>query len=466
MNADGSNQIRLTHNPAEDATPAWSPDGSKLAFMSRRDGNHEIFVMGADGATPTIITDSTVSLKLANLPPHDEVKLQFDLYIIDTWDGNTEEWGPDSFRVGYGDSRVNLLDETFDAFSFDDQSYQATRPVKYGNNIAFGWAPETIYRNLNDGFSFPHTGESLTLNSSATDEWFYNETWGIDNVKVTLGGSDTVLEYDFEGGAPEVWSDRRTNRDHPEHFTEFLGRFGNPLNRYPAWSRDGSKIAFQSLYDIFVMNADGRALTRLTKDYNAAAWPTWSPDGSKIGFMNEYWQYTNSEIWVVGVDGVGKTNLTNHPAGEGGSLSWSPGGSQIAFSSVRDHNAEIYVMDADGSNPTRLTNTPYEVNTQIRKRIVAALEKEFEVRFGAGFQTQAEDRLDIWLPLPSGAWRDEWSEERMMEALEMEFGSEFEKAFRISFHRGEFFGVPESRQLILITVSPKSQQDSLLADDF
>ena len=57
MNADGSNQTRLTNNPAEDGMPAWSPDGSCLAFNSDRDGNFEIYVMDADGSNQTRLTN-------------------------------------------------------------------------------------------------------------------------------------------------------------------------------------------------------------------------------------------------------------------------------------------------------------------------------------------------------------------------------------------------------------------------
>jgi dipeptidyl aminopeptidase/acylaminoacyl peptidase len=56
MNADGSNLVRLTNNSADDEDPNWSPDGTKIAFISMRDGHYEIYTMNADGSNQTRIT--------------------------------------------------------------------------------------------------------------------------------------------------------------------------------------------------------------------------------------------------------------------------------------------------------------------------------------------------------------------------------------------------------------------------
>jgi TolB protein len=49
-NADGSDARNLTNDPAFDGWPAWSPDGSKIAFASNRRGSYEIYIMNPDGS--------------------------------------------------------------------------------------------------------------------------------------------------------------------------------------------------------------------------------------------------------------------------------------------------------------------------------------------------------------------------------------------------------------------------------
>jgi len=57
MNSDGANPVRLTNQPGLDTQPAWSPDGTRIAFISERDGNNEIYVMNPDGSNQVRLTD-------------------------------------------------------------------------------------------------------------------------------------------------------------------------------------------------------------------------------------------------------------------------------------------------------------------------------------------------------------------------------------------------------------------------
>lgn len=118
----------------------------------------------------------------------------------------------------------------------------------------------------------------------------------------------------------------------------------------PAWSPDGQKIAFfvYPKWEIYVINADGSNLVRLT----GGSHPTWSPDGKQISFNSGQ---GSSQIFVINVDGSNLKPLTDGQYIDF-SPSWSPNGKEIAFYSHREGTTHIYVMNADGSGLRKLTN--------------------------------------------------------------------------------------------------------------
>ncbi len=135
---------------------------------------------------------------------------------------------------------------------------------------------------------------------------------------------------------------------------------GPGWNYLPDSSPDGTKIVFVSNRDgndeIYVMNADGSGQTRLTDDPEEDLVPDWSPDGSRIAFQSN--RNANNAIYVMNADGSGVTNLTDAPISGEFDPAWSPDGARIAFVSDRDGNPEIYLMNPDGSGVTRLTDNP------------------------------------------------------------------------------------------------------------
>jgi TolB protein len=134
----------------------------------------------------------------------------------------------------------------------------------------------------------------------------------------------------------------------------------NPgVDVFPSWSPDGSQIAFTSDMngnpDIYVMNSDGTNLVRIVDDPASDVLPAWSPDGKTIAFVSD--RDGNDEIYIANLDGSGLKRLTHDP-GDDDFPDWSPDGEWLVFASTRDVNSEIYKMDRDGKNLIRLTDDP------------------------------------------------------------------------------------------------------------
>ncbi len=132
----------------------------------------------------------------------------------------------------------------------------------------------------------------------------------------------------------------------------------------PAFSPDGSKIVFVSDRDrigpslpaaleIYVMNANGSNVKRLTTNAAFDGDPVFSPDGRKIIYSSQ--QDGNEEIYEV--DLAGKSHNLTRSAGLDRFPNFTPNG-RIVFVSDRSGNAEIYIMDADGKNLAQLTQNP------------------------------------------------------------------------------------------------------------
>jgi dipeptidyl aminopeptidase/acylaminoacyl peptidase len=135
-------------------------------------------------------------------------------------------------------------------------------------------------------------------------------------------------------------------------------------DRSPVWSPDGTRIAFVSDRDggfpeIYTMNAEGRGRNRLTANVFVDGNPSWSPDGTRI-LVERCCLDGQSEIYAVDAATHADTNLTNSADRMEFDPVWSPDGTRVAFVAfeVGQRNIDIWTMNADGSNPARLTNDP------------------------------------------------------------------------------------------------------------
>jgi hypothetical protein len=244
VDPDGSNPTRLTSNTVSDDWPAWSPDGSKIAF--RRLLSHPpfsaVFVMTGDGSGATQLTN-VASVQAS--------------------------WAPDGLRIAYTDHTDSFNREIFTIrvdgsevrnFTQDDSiSDDSPAWSPDGSTIAFtrSFGQPALYTKRVDGTSDP-----VVLASGAG-----SPDWAPDGSKIAFDSS--------RDGNGEIYV-MNPDGSGQTRLTNNTAHDGDP-----AWSPDGSKIAFTSERDgsleIYVMNADGTNQTRITDDSQDDMQPTWQP---------------------------------------------------------------------------------------------------------------------------------------------------------------------------------------------
>jgi Domain of unknown function (DUF5050)/WD40-like Beta Propeller Repeat len=243
MKADGSDQVRITNNPASDFYPDWSPDGSKILFYSSRDGNNEIYSMNADGSSQTRITNDPAS-------------------------DRNGVWSPDGSRIAYESNR----DGDFEIYVLNLITSTTTQLTNNtATDFVANWSP--------DG-----TQLTFTSNRDGDQEIFKMNADGSNQTQLTF---NTVNENDSpwspDGNKIAFWSQRDGNI---EIYTmdsdggNVLRLTNDPgTDDKPSWSPDGSKLVFGSTRvqtgEIYTMDANGTGITQLTFNTANEFTPDW-----------------------------------------------------------------------------------------------------------------------------------------------------------------------------------------------
>jgi TolB protein len=118
MNTDGSGLQQLTNDPGDDRAPSWSPDGTRIAYQSMRDGNREIY---------------TVSV----FNPNDKQRLTFDAAV-----DALPSWSPDGSLIAFATDRWRGSDKGDIAVMSAVDGSGARSLIGSGNNLSPAWSPD------------------------------------------------------------------------------------------------------------------------------------------------------------------------------------------------------------------------------------------------------------------------------------------------------------------------------------
>ncbi len=190
---------------------------------------------------------------------------------------------------------------------------------------------------------------SIERRLTETNSPEYDALWSPDGTRLAFSFDKTSPNQ----GDIEVYSVGVDGKDlTPVAITD--GKLSH--EEWPAWSPDGTQIAYSSTRDgnqeIYQVQADGQHSQRLTSHPALDAHPAWSPDGTQIAFSTDRWG--DLEIAVIDVATGGVSRLT-HSRGFDDYPTWSPDGKQIAFTSNRTGDFDIWAINADGRQPLNLT---------------------------------------------------------------------------------------------------------------
>jgi Tol biopolymer transport system component/serine/threonine protein kinase len=370
VDAHGGDPLRLTDDPRDDYSPAWFPDGSSLAFVSERRGSPDIWKTGQHGGGATLLLADARDPALAP----DGLRLAF--IRTDSLDigrvGVVTIGDPASLRMltGLADG---LWDHRDPCWSPDGQL------ICYGTkNDLWLVAPETgVTRRLTrdgredcepcwspDGLriyfsSYRDNVRALwriSLGASAAERLTLG---GSAEVHPSLAADGRVLAYGTRpaSNVDLLVSDRRGGRQH-----RFAGQYDDT---FPSLSPDGRLLAFTSdrrgdRAEVWLQTlVDGQpagAPRRLTEQAGHASQPAVSPDGRWVAYY--CFDGEERDLWIVATDGGQPNRVTEHPASDV-QPAWSPDGSQLAFASDRAGGFAIWILPvADGlaaGPPRRLT---------------------------------------------------------------------------------------------------------------
>jgi Tol biopolymer transport system component/serine/threonine protein kinase len=334
----GGNPRQLTEFGSH---PAWSPDGSQIAFQSAPSGNigfneanaqppSTIWLISAEGGEPKQLTQAGNPVGGHGAP----------------------SWSPDGKRIVFDAS--NFGDYFVWSVSVQGSDVKKTSGKLHGIDAVYAPDGKAIYFVSDSG------GTLQKVNVSAAGDPIGEPVKIIDasgshirQISIAAGGKRIV--YSALSTSSDIWSTAlspagESTSDPPSELTH--GR--NTYDTWPAFSPDGKRIAYVlygvgRAYEVWVMDANGKHQNQLTDD---GFIPCWYPDGNRVAFISGI--HSHPSYCSVTVEGGKKKKLFDFD-GDVNFARLSPDGKQVAFQSTRSGTRNVWLVSIEGGEPKQLT---------------------------------------------------------------------------------------------------------------
>jgi Tol biopolymer transport system component/DNA-binding winged helix-turn-helix (wHTH) protein len=333
------NLLRLTHEPSEYISLAWSPDGTRIAFHRISGANTGVYVIPALGGIERKLRSTRIPWEVCTLI----------------------SWSPDGKSIAYSEFEENHV-----------RLHLLSADTLESKEIAH--APECIGEG---DPAFSHSGKQLAY------VCFKENTNAIFSV-ATSGGSPmlvTTVKSTGQVWGGLVWTgdDRRLILSRPhggDYALDEITLADGSLRKlpfgqnavWPAISAKGDKLAYTTYsYQSNIWRKDLLHLqspaVELISSTRSQGIPQYSPDGKHIAFASD--RGGAGEIWMSDADGTNLLQISNfgdlqtgNPAWAG-SPAWSPDSQRIAFDYGQPGHRDVYIVDIAGRMPRKVvTNLP------------------------------------------------------------------------------------------------------------
>jgi Tol biopolymer transport system component len=247
MNSDGSSPTMITATKSDETWPTWSPDGQRIAFVSQRDGNREIYVMNADGSNPVNLTKDPA----------------------DDW---TPAWSPDGQEIAFASRRDTANWELY-VVKADGRDVRRLTTDEAGS-FSPTWSPDgkrIAFASKQDG-----NWEIYTIRPDGSEPRRLTDNPASDYSPSWSPRGDLIAFESTRDGHAQLYIMRADGSEQKNVSQSSADDHG------PSWLPDGERIVFYSNregnWDIYIMSILGGDVINLTntRDINEEG-PVWRP---------------------------------------------------------------------------------------------------------------------------------------------------------------------------------------------